>query len=334
MPFTKKVWIANEVPFPVKTYIRTNMSSEDANGSFYLIAEHVRSLQEEGFTRGAKDIPWDSCKAGVHFLSKHLRAELLESEYMPVSGSKYETSSFNFKPEDAVEFALENSKELRRFVTKYDDVVITEAAYKVTKDTKAELDPSGKAGSYNWNLSFRYKPSYEEIIEAWENDEQPDWCYYVNLTRNLTKETGIDKYSEEIKIINEYPVNSRSSWWVSPYARSELADDTLTLASSEIIFKLDEEVKDQIFTEVDGEIDFRDLRYTLKMDDMSESSMPQREIIESITGITLPRTKYSWEIEKGDWLSGQIFTATIDVETGQLRSILEIDGTALYGLFG
>ncbi len=331
MPFTKKVWIANEVPFPVKTFIRTNMSDYDENGTFYIIAEHTRTLQENGFTRGSKEIPWGSCKAGTHFFTRHPRAEFLESEYIPLSGSKYDSSSFDFKTEDAIDFALENSKELKRFVNKYDDVVIRDAVYKVVKDTKAELDPSGKAGSYNWNLSFGYKPTQSEIIAAWENDEEPNWFYIVNLTRNVTKETGIDKYSEEIKIINEYPINSRR--WYTPYSRSELADETLTLASSEAIFKLDEEIKSKVFTAVDGGINFRDTRYNLQMDDMSESNMPQREIIESITGITLPRTKYSWQIEKGDFLAGTIFTATVDIETGQLQSIMEIEGTALYGLF-
>jgi hypothetical protein len=328
MPFNKQIWIANEVSFPVKVFVRTNTSAEDEKGSFYTIIEHTRTLRKNGFTRGTKEIPWDACQAGSHFLNQNPRGEYQSWEYMPESGSSYDTSSFNFKSEDAVNYALENSIELKRFLNRYDDVVIAGAGYKVVKDAIAELDPAGKAGSYNWNLSFRYKPSYEEYVEAWENDEDPDWCYYVNLTRNLTKETGIDKYSEEIKIINEGSMGR-----TSPFSKSELASNTLTLAASETIFKLDDEIESEVYN-TKGEIDFEDTEYYLWLNDPSSASSPGMSIIETITGISLPRTKYSWGVETGGLESGSSFSAAVDIETGQLQYILTLDGTALYGIFG
>ena len=328
MPFNKRIWIANEVSFPVKVFVRTNTSAEDDEGSFYTIIEHTRTLRKNGFTRGTKEIPWGSCQAGSHYLTQNSRGEYQSWDYMPVSGSSYDTSSFNFKTEDAINYALENSIELKRYLNRYDDVVIAGATYKVRKDAKAELDPAGKAGSYNWNLSFRYKPTYEELVEAWENDEDSDWCYYVNLTRNVTKETGIDKYSEEIKIINE-----GSSGRISPFSKSELASKTLTLAASETIFKLDDEIKSEVYN-AKGKIDFEDTVYSLWLNDPSSSSSPGISIIETITGITMPKTKYSWGIEKGGLESGSSFSAAVDIETGQLQYILTLDGTALYGLFG
>ena len=96
--------------------------------------------------------------------------------------------------------------------------------------------------------------------------------------------------------------------------------------------KLDDKIESEIFNNK-GEIDFRDTVFKLETQDMSASDRPGLDIIETITGITLPRVKYSWIVEKGDFIAGDIFTATVDVESGQLRDVLDLEGTALYGLF-
>jgi hypothetical protein len=219
---------------------------------------------------------------------------------------------------------------LRKFVNRYDDVLVAEAVYEVERDTIAELDPAGKAGSYNWNLSFRYKPPIEDIIDAWEKDDFPDWCYYVNLTRNVTKEAGIDKYSEEIKIINEY-----SRTYTAPYNKNDFPSEVLTIDSSEEIFKLDSVVETEVFDTIDGEINFRDTSFALVMGDITASNMPGMDILETITGITLPTSKFSWALQKGTvWESGSTLSAAVDVETGQFLYVMDITGTQLYGLFG
>jgi hypothetical protein len=58
------------------------------------------------------------------------------------------------------------------------------------------------------------------------------------------------------------------------------------------------------------------------------------EIIETITGITLPSSKYSWAVQQGTvYRSGNTFSAAVDAETGLLIYVMEIDGTELYGIF-
>jgi hypothetical protein len=331
MPFVKQVWISNEVSFPVKVFVRTNSSAEDKNGSFYTIIEHTRTLKTDGFSRGTQKVPWEN-SGNADFLKKHSMGEFKFGEYMPMSGNRYDRSSFDYKPDEAVDYALKNSNGLKQFLNKYDHndrVVITSANYKVLRDAKDELDPSGKAGSYNWNITFSYNPTREEIIDAWYSDDRPDWGYVVNLTRNVTKEAGIDKYSEEIKIINEF--TSRRS---SPYSRDEFPSELLTLDSSELILKQDPEIEEKVFTTIDGEINFRDTTYGLVMGDITASNMPGLDIIESITGITTPTSKYSWSFQKGSvYQAGNTFTAAVDVETGQLLFVMEISGTELYGLF-
>jgi hypothetical protein len=329
MPFTKQIWIANEVPFPVKVFLRTNTSAEDKNGSFYTIIEHRRTLQDNGFTRGGKVIPWDTCSAGMHFLTRHPRGVYESLDYIPNSGPKYDQSSFDYKPEDAVNFALENSKGLKRLITRFDDVAVSWGVYKAEKDV---TDIQGKAGSYNWNLSFGYKPTREEQIEAWESGEDPHWGYYVNLTRNLTKEPGFDRYSEEIKIINEGEYRYGDA---ELSKERDLSRQALTLASSEIILKLDPDVSDQALNTVDNEINFRDTTYSIAMGDISSSGMPGLEIVQSITGITMPTFKYAWVLHKGSvYRSGNTFSAAVDAETGQFLYTVEISGNELLSIFG
>jgi len=212
--------------------------------------------------------------------------------------------------------------------------VITWAAYDEIKDAKDKLDPNGRAGKYNWNLSFGYKPTMEEYYEARENarkyDIYPHWGYYVNLSYNVTKEPGLDKYSETTKIINQ----GKYDWGSAPLSKPQIDDEILTLASSEEIFKLDNEIKDHIYSNIDDEIDFEDLSYGLVMGDVTTSSMPGMEIIETITGITMPTSRYSWTFQDGTvFRSGDTFSAAVDVESGQLLYVLKVTGSELYSIF-
>jgi hypothetical protein len=332
-PFYKKIWIANEASFPVKLFTRTNTSFEDEKGRFYIILEHSRKLLDRGFTRGDTKIPWGDCTATTHFHTQHPQGEFKDWDYMPISGAKYDQGSFNFKPEAAEQFASANSEGLKRFMNQYDDVVITWGGYKEIKDATDLLDPDGKAGKYNWNLTFGYKPTMEEIIEAWEDDEDdnPKWAYYVNMSRNVSR-SGINQHSEFTKIINQgYP-----NWGSAELSKSQLSDETCTLASSETIFKLDKDVKTELCGERGDEIEFNDeLTYGIALGAVTSSNMPGMNILETITGITMPTSKYSWSMQSGQvFPSGSTFSAALDAESGQLLFVLEITGTELYGIFG
>lgn len=341
VPFYKKIWIANDASFPVKVFTRTNTSYEDENYKFYIILEHDRELQHDpdtktlGFTRGDKKVPWGDCISNLHFQKRHPQGEFKEWNYLPVSGDKFDDSSFNLKTDDAEKFAIENSNGLKKYLNKFDDVTVTWAAYKELKDTRDELDPEKRAGKYNWNLSFGYKPNEEEAIEAWENardyDEYPYWGYYVNISHNVTYKPGpgLDKYDESTKIINQ----GRHNWGDAPLSKPQIDDETVTLASSEELFKIDNKVKNRIFD--NNEIDFNDLSYALAMGSITSSSMPGMEIIETITGITLPTSRYSWALQEGKvFPEGSTFSAAVDAETGQLLYVLDVTGTELYGIFG
>jgi hypothetical protein len=335
LDFNRKLWVANEIPFPPKVYVRINSSYITDDYEWYFIIEHSRTLieGEYSYNRGTKTIPWGTCVAPLHYHDQHPKGEYTEwknNGHMPDGGDRLSESSFNFDPEIAEQFALENSEGLNLFLKRYDDVVVNWASYKEENQIKDRLG-NVVSGSFNWNLSFGYKPTSEEAREAWENreDEPPHWGYYVNLTRNLTK------FDDEIKIINE----GLYDWGSSELSKRDIDDEVVTLAGSEAIMKLDDDVKREAYGLVGDDIDFDDDTYfALAMGGFTAANMPGLEIIETITGITLPESKYSWVLNKGGILftsgGGELFNAAVDVETGQMLYVMKVDGTDLYGILG
>jgi hypothetical protein len=102
--------------------------------------------------------------------------------------------------------------------------------------------------------------------------------------------------------------------------------------------KLDEDVQTEAYALVGDEIDFQDGWYAIAMGGITTANMPGMEIIETITGITMPESEYSWVLQQGGLFSssggGKLFNAAVDVETGQMLYVLKIDGTDLYGIMG
>ena len=113
----------------------------------------------------------------------------------------------------------------------------------------------------------------------------------------------------------------------------------MTLISSEKIFKADSEVANEIFNnpsepdEIWWDDPTHEISYEFVVSGESSDADP---IISTITGITFPPApRMSWTIYKENLLaSGYVYGARLDAETGQLNYVMEIQGTALMGLFG
>ena len=339
LPYNEKVWISNEVPMPVKIYIRSNISFEDENGSFYTILETTRTLQEDGFScENAEPIPWGMCEAEHHFRTKKPGVEYANWEYLPVSGNKYEDSSFDLEPEEAVKVALEQSEGLKEFIERYseDRVVVDYAEYRAEKDKK---DLQEKAGTYTWNLTFEYHPTIDDRMAARkeyeETGEYPNWGYRLKVARNITKELGLDRYSTTTEVMADYGERRGGA----PYDRSDLNEKLLTLSASEFLLKSNEIVEEEIFNKRTDKIDWDDTYYRLVMggETASLSALPGAVILENILGISMapPSSRVTWMFQKGTvYEGGGTFTAAVDAESGQLLYIMEIEGTAIFGLFG
>lgn len=326
LKYKEILWISNEVPLPVKTSATANTSWNTENDTGYLYMVSNTTLQEGGFTSGDEDIPWDD-KNNAHFRKHHPLAELKDWEYMPKSGAAYDVSSFDFKCEDAVNYAIDSSRGLKSFLSEHDNVIISSAKYNASKDLK---DPQGKAGSYSWNLTFAYKPKPYEIDE--ENREKNKFEYNIRIVKNVTKRAGLI-YDEEISIMEELGKKSG----MADFAKMDLNQKVITMSSSERILKTDDIIKNDVCNPITGEFDWKDLSYHFIIGNLSVGELPSITLLETLTGIKAdpPKARTSWLLQKDTiYKNGETTSAAIDAESGQFIYILKVEGTVLYTIFG
>jgi hypothetical protein len=332
LPFKRQIWIANDVSQPVKVFTRTNQSYADEESKFYIILENTRTLKTGGFTRGDLPVEYNVCSA-EHYITQHPTGEYLSWQYMPQAGTKFDDSSFTFNPNEAISIAMQESSELKKFLDDRSDIVMDYAQFNSTHDPK-EIT---QTGSHRWLLVFGHKLSNDEIEYYWENDITPKERYGVQVTYNTTK-LGIGD-TKEVEV-DFGPLN-----WSTEYSIDDLEDKMLTLASAEEILKLDSEVENKLYNNPLTP-------NTIYWDDplgktqcflgqgISGDELPSSDLIETLTGFTIPSSKISWVIQKGQLYDtsgadqGSTFVTAVDTETGQMQYVMEITGTSLFQLFG
>lgn len=325
MDFSRLVWIAPELPLPAKIWTKMNTSWEDENESGHMILITQRTILNgtEGFSRGDQDIVWTT---GASYLTKYPGSEIKSWDLMPQDGVQFADTNFQMSPNGAVDYAKANSEGLQDFLDGYNDegeVVCLEADYNFTKTSKDKSDPDGKAGTYYWNLTFGLKN--QNMENYWRVNQT-----YNILVREVIEKKPISGYSSTLSIPAGTDRGQRRG--SAPYLKSELDSQTLTMASSVAIMKQDEEITSNGFDKLGRLQD--DFRYYLSMAALESSNTPSLNIINTLTGIQTPTTKYTWMLQQGTvWESGQTFTAAVDIPTGQLIYVMSADGTQLNTLF-
>jgi hypothetical protein len=329
LPFKEMIWIANEVSAPVKQFIRTNTSWDGEEEAGYILLENTFELRDGGFTPGTSDIPWGEC-TGYHWLDEHPNAETesWSGNFMPKSGDNFEESSFYWKPEEVIDWLKTKnpSEELDVFLSQNPDAIVTSAEYNASVQ---DNDPFGQGCESWWNLTFGIE---REQGQPWGVENRyrilvynnTEYLYTDPLTRKPVYETEIRIDADFGKVGGSAPLNP-----------DDLQSQTVTMASSEQIFKTDSIVARNFYTNaLGGEQDLQwgdgdGVEYSL-----STSSGEQgggMDLIATLTGIqTQTWSKYAWNVVQDELFSGGTLTsASLDAETGRLISILEIEGTAL-----
>jgi len=341
LPFESSLWFANEVAVPVKQHILTQTYYEDDETLFYFIIENIFTLQVKGFTAGDKDIPWGTCSASQHWAPQHIIGEFESwyDNYMPTSGTDFEDSSFDFKPEDAIDYLTTRdsetnqypSEELMDFLNSYGDIMVTRAEYSAEKDP-GDPNPQKKEGEYWWNLTFGHARS--------EDDEgsSRDLPYRYQL---LVKQTSTSvllpepHYDDVWEVDEDYGIQNGTA----PFSNWELSSDAITMTSCEDILRTDEKVIEFFYTRPSGieddEVSWSEVEGTAFSLEVSSYSPFGMDLIGTLTGIQVTTTaNYYWTLSKEDLLEGgTMVSASVDAETGQLTSILYLKGTALQGAF-
>ncbi len=339
LDFKRVVWISNEISYPTKEYLRTNQSYEDNKTAFWIILEQERILQK-GYTRGTADIPWENGIA--EFPDLHPKGEYEEWGKVPQGGHMFEPAepaerTVQMAPEEALDFAMENSVGLDSFLKMYPNAYVTNAKYNASLE---DTDLQQKAGSHKWNLTLGDYLSDEEAREYWEKEENhdddeendiwPERRYNLRVARNVTKKVNPrDPYSTTTEI--EKDLGNRRRY--SNFKRSELASNGITVSGVVDILRDDEDANDEFFNILTGDLEVKDLTIHLGEGETS-SDQPGFEIIQLITGITMPHSKYAWHFQKASvYETGDTFIVGVDVETGRLIYVTKVSGNQIMGLF-
>jgi hypothetical protein len=336
LPFMNLIWISNDVSVPVKQFIRTNTSWDTDEEAGYILLENTFVLIKDGFTRGIDDIPNDC--SGAHWLQEHPYAdkESWSGNFMPVSGDGWEESSFHWKPEEAIDWLERDhpSDDLADFLSQNPDAIVTSANYNASVD---DSDPNGHAGEFWWNLTFgierqdgqSYYGAENRYTALIYNNTEWDWDLSDPLNRKVV-------YDIEHRV--ELDMGKRGG--SSPLSPRDIESQTVTMASSEKIFKTDNMVLDAFYAGALGsereELEWGngdDSSYSL-----GTSSGEQgfgMDLIATLTGIeTQIWGKYTWSLSKEDLMEGGVMASiSLDAETGRLITYMEIEGTALANAF-
>ena len=333
LDYNEQFWITSDIPFYLKQYTKMNQTWSDQNGTSFFDLETTHTLQDRGYTAGTADIPWGSCQ-GEHWADRAPSGEYKSYKYLPVSGNGYSASSFDFKTEDADQFARDNSPGLKAFLAKFNDPGNSPVAiYAMYNASRNPLDPNGKAGSYRWNLTYGHWPTDDEWKEA-EQTHNYNFTYNVVLLKNVTKDLTKPLQNEYIDDVQmEHDWGMQRDYAQLP--REALPSEGLTLAASESIMMKDPAVKAKL-GDKNGKISWGnfDTTYGIDLAGMGGQQNPGYQIIELMTGITMPSVDYGWSVQQGTvYQSGSTFTVTVDADNGQLVYVADIQGTALMGLF-
>jgi hypothetical protein len=168
--FEMWMWIANEISYPIKTYIYTRLVTDGT------VTEILYNsvIKQGSYDQGNEEIPWDSCTQSSptgHYHDKNPDFEFLEwndGEYLPKIGTN--STNFDFFATEAIFEAKAQSTQFSSYLTSHHDAYIIDGYYNETQNPL-------------WNLTF--------------GDEGDDIGYYVVVeldggSFNLLDESDID----------------------------------------------------------------------------------------------------------------------------------------------
>jgi PKD repeat protein len=156
--FEMALWITNDIPQPVKTYIFTIID----DGSTEITAEYNNEIQTDGFQRGSEDIEYHSCPASspddhYHFYNPGFEFVAWESnDEIPDMGGN-SSSLDDYTPHQAISDAKDNSAGLMNYLNNHNDAYVIDGYFNDTQD-----DPP------LWNITFGEKgeeTAYYVIVE-------------------------------------------------------------------------------------------------------------------------------------------------------------------------
>jgi hypothetical protein len=140
--FVMEMYIANEISFPVKTYIYSKFFGDGTTTEIV----YNNEIQEDSFDRGNENIPWGTCSTSSpdgHYHNKNPGFEFVNwdsGDYLPDMGSN--STNFDFSPQDAISWAKIDSSDFSNYLVNNPGAYVIDGYYNETGDYPT------------WNLTF------------------------------------------------------------------------------------------------------------------------------------------------------------------------------------
>jgi len=158
MDFSGDIWVANECSLPVKIYIHASIDTSKLSSAQKIVVRLFTSSDGKleldytatmkGFTSGDQSIPWEPYGKDP---SVEEREDVQFDEdwvYGPIIRNDSLSFDPDFSPEIAADFAIDESSDLKSFVTRHEDeVYVVDGKYSVEDEIQY------------WQLLFGYRVS-------------------------------------------------------------------------------------------------------------------------------------------------------------------------------
>jgi hypothetical protein len=336
--FNRQFYIADDYPFPLKGYTRTNSSYFGEEETFWIILETRQEIKDQdgSVQRGTKDIPWGDSSGHEEYIDEHPAGEFDRWNYVPSDGTDVDRSSFNYlTTTQAVDYAKANSAGLQEFLTEYEAkglVLVEDSTW-----NRSTEDRRGRNTTYWWNLTFAYVYDMEEMRDYYEtNDDWPEWRYRILVARSVEETLGGDpKISTFISRDREDEYHGLRKVQWSDGVNDEtfvLDNQVLTLTHSEKIFRIDNKVKEETFENnklTEG------VKFYYGVVGLNDGNAPGMLLIEQLMGIQLPTADNAYIIQKDQvWTGGSTFSAAVESNTGRMVYVTSVEGSELASIFG
>ncbi|MCK4971503.1 MAG: hypothetical protein KAS77_13290, partial [Thermoplasmata archaeon] len=274
----KLIWLSSDVPRPVRIVYSSYTGWNDPNETGYILLSTSQTLNKDGYTKGGAPIPINY-EAKETFVERALTGDFRDWEYGPQDGS-ISSSTFDLGLEEAVEVAFAESEGLAYWQKTHPSPLVSEANYWANQTDVRTME-------YTWNITFADEGGEWEDREEW----YPSNAYEVNVTKRVTRRlVGGDE-------VETFIATERGPWYGSAQvAENDIADQLLTLASSEDIWANVQEVASAAYSGIgQDEVDFTNAKYSYSIDEGLEGGGGFGiELLDTLAGISIPNVRISY----------------------------------------
>ena len=315
----KLIWLSSAVPRPVRLTYYSKLPTDNENSTGHILIATSQTLTVNGYTRGGATIPIDH-QAEESFVDRAPTGDFRSWEVGPQDGS-ISSSSFDFGLKEAVDVCFAESSGLEDFRRSHPSPLLKEAFYSANQTDMRTME-------YTWNITFADDPMDWENYDNWSTYQ---YAYEINVTKRVrTRAIGPDEV--ETFIASEGGITTGYATLPEYF----MADELLTLASSEDIWANVQQVASVAYDGRDQEVDFTEAWYAYSTGGLETAGGFGMELLDTLTGISIPNANVSYIMQMDNvWEGAKTTAVAVDAESGRMVYITEVTSSqALATIFG